>query len=155
MTLSNDPWIDFRKENGEFRKWLHVWSYHGSPNLGAYDQEPQLYYPWAPLPWVIREPLSGDILFAMYSLGMTARWPAEWPRFNPRIIPARQLPIYAMILPTVSESALLAHLRKLQLQSASHSEYMQRLNRRYVLFSKPKEKLNAHSRSSKDRIPLV
>jgi hypothetical protein len=150
VTLSNDPWIDFRKETGEFRKWLHVFSYHG---VGSYDEEPYLHYPWAPLPWVIREPLSGEILSAMYGIGLTARWPAEWPRFNPTQLIARQLPIYGMILPTVSEGALLAHLRKLQLQSASHAEYMQRLNRRYVLF--PKEKVNENSRSAKDRIPFV
>lgn len=155
MILSNDPWVDFRKENGEFRKWLHVWSYKGNPDIFAYECEPHLWYPWAPLPWVIREPLSGEILLAMHGIGMTARWPGEWPRFHPHLMHTRNLPVYGMVLPTVSDGALLTHLRKLQLQSATHSEYMERLNRRYVLFPKPKEKLNAHSRSSKDRIPFV
>lgn len=149
-------WKDFRKENGEFRKWLHVWSYSGRDQFLTNDHHNVLHYPWAPLPWVIREPLSGEILRAMYGIGLTARWPAEWPRFNPTTLVERHLPIYGMVLPTVSEGALLAHLRKLQLQSADNSEYMQRLNRRYVLFPKPlKEKMNANSRSAKDRIPFV
>lgn len=154
VTLSNDPWIDYRKENGEFRRWLHVWSYSGSPARYC-EQEPHLYYPWAPLPWVIREPLSGEILLAMHGLSMTARWPAEWPRFAPHLMHTGQLPIYGMILPTVSEGALLAHLHKLQLQSASNAEYMAKLNRRYVLFPKPKERVNENSRSTKDRVPFV
>jgi hypothetical protein len=152
-----DPWIDYRKENGEFRRWLHVWSYGGDP--GTTHDGPQLWYPWAPLPWVLPadQPLNGETLTAMKHMGVTARWPAEWPRFDPDLLFLRKYPIYGMILPTSSEGALLAHLRKLQLQSADHADYMQRLNRRYVLFPKLKlkERVNENSRSAKDRIPFV
>ncbi len=87
MISSTDPWLDFRKNTGEFRKWLHVWSYTGGSPRPLYDEEFHYHCPWAPLPWVIREPPSGEILLAMRGIGMTARWPGEWPRFDPSRVP--------------------------------------------------------------------
>lgn len=151
MISSNDPWSEFRKDNGEFRKWLHIWSY-----TGAYmGTDPSLHFPYPALPWVIREPLSGDLLMAMQNLGMIERWPGEWPRFDFRYIQRKHLPVYAMVLPTASIGHVVRHLRKVELQCASHAEYMERLNRRYVLFPKPKENVNESSRSTKDRFPLI
>jgi hypothetical protein len=155
VTLSNDPWINYRKQNGEFRKWLHVWCYKGNP--AHHENNDVLWYPWAPLPWVLPadQPLNGETLTAMFHMGVTARWPAEWPRFDPDLFFMRKYPIYGMILPTSSEGALLAHLRKVELQSLDHNDFMHRMNRRYVLFPQLKERVNANSRSAKDRIPFV
>jgi hypothetical protein len=114
-----------------------------------------LHFPWAPLPWVIRELLSGELLRAMHGLGMTARWPGEWPRFDLSSISHGHYPIYGMVLPHPGDQILLKHLRSVERQCMSNQEYMERMNRRYVLFPKPKELVNANSRSTKDRIPFV
>ncbi len=115
-----------------------------------------MQYPWAPLPWVLPadQPLSGEMLIAMYNMGVTARWPAEWPRFLPPEKAGYRTPIYGLITDQMGDAKLMQHLRKVSSQCLGHNDFMQKMSR-YVLFPKPKEKMNANSRSTKDRVPFI
>jgi len=129
-------WGEYRTNNGEFRNWLHVWAY-----INLLDR----VQPWAPLPWVTKAPLSGDMLTAMHGLGMTKMWPAEWRRWNPGLTKPGAFRswnghIYGIILPKHTGACLAQHLVSLKRQCVSDTDFKVRI-RRYILFKQ--ERVNA------------
>lgn len=151
MAKPADPWEQYRKRTGEFRRWLHVWRYTDS---FAIRDGRMMRYLWAPLPWVLpaEQPLNGESLIAMYNLGVTARWPAEWPRFCP---PSdAMLPVYGMVTNTNHDIPLLKHLSAVEAQCLTHKDFMKKMDR-YILFNTQQESSNANSRSAKDRRSFI
>ncbi len=131
-----DQWADFRTNNGEFRQWLHVWGY-----INLKDR----MQPWAPLPWVSKAPLSGEMLTAMYHIGMTKRWPGDWSRWNPSLTKPGSFKrwsghVYGIILPRHNDMCLRQHLVSLNRQCVSDTDFKVRI-RRYILFKQ--ERVNA------------
>jgi len=129
-------WCEYRTNNREFRNWLHVW---------AYTNQNDRVQPWAPLPWVTKAPLSGDMLTAMHGLGITKMWPGWWPRWHPSITKPSAFrpwngPIYGIILPRHTDGSLAQHLVSIKRQCVSDTDYKVRI-RRYILFKQ--ERVNA------------
>jgi hypothetical protein len=155
----DDPWKEFRNTKGEFAHWLHVWCWCEGPMHG-----PVMGIPHAPLPWVSHEKPSGEFILAMHGIGLLQRWPGEWKHWEPSYITSmfvgsvganRNTPIYGALWGQISERPMMDYLRSVQKQCANRAEFMQKMNDRHVLFPKPKELVDANSRSSKDRWPIV
>ena len=128
-------WGEFRNDKGEFRQWLQVWAY-----INLHDRRT----PWAPLPWVCKEAPSGEFMEAMYHVGLTKRWPGQWPRWRPVLLNRGALPIYGIILPRHTDAALAQHLVSLRRQCVSDADFKVRL-RRYILSKQ--EMTDANTRS--------
>lgn len=144
-----DPWAKYRLPNGEFKFWLHVWSY---------DKKGERIEPWIPLPWVLDTNPDGDTLLAMYNLGVTARWPTQWPAWSKNIIdPVWNMsagggPIYGKIFPNHRPLALDTFLTAMRHRCLTKIDFEVMLET-LILF--PRRKVNANSRSTKDRAKTV
>jgi hypothetical protein len=115
------------------------------------------------LPWLTDELPNGELLVAMYNVGMLARWPGSWPQWSPVegvteffSDPAvqRTTPIYCVVTEHFNDAPVVEWLDRIDRQCATKQEFLDKLNR-FVLFPKPKERVNENSRSAKDRRSLI
>jgi hypothetical protein len=138
----DDPWKEWRNNNGEFRYWFHSW---------GYDAKTGVTLPfWPCLPWVCHEPLSAEFLTAMYHMGVLKTWPGDWKRWVPPLQSGYwnmpNSPVYGVVLNRGVPGALRHYLRTIENKYATREEFLARVIKLHMLFTK--ETMNANTRSS-------
>jgi hypothetical protein len=124
-----DLWKQFRKPNGDFEQWLHVWR---MPNHES-GYKRYFQYVTTPKPWLWAERPDGETLLAYYNLGMLKNAPQPWPKWHPMEMRG-DTPVYCALLSGVSNACLQQYMGKLRSQVASEIDLMALLDKHYRLF---------------------
>ncbi len=102
-------WREYRHDNGQFKKWLHLWQIREHRNQIATLSEYT-----APLPWVWDEPLDGEMILARKVVGMLNHYPGGWPNFEK----PEHFPLYGVVLCTHSRESFHEWFRTTKPKSA-------------------------------------
>jgi hypothetical protein len=132
IVTSPDPWAAYRKPNGEFDRWLHL--FHIKNRIGG-ELDPRrntvMNPACSPAPWLFDGRPDYDLIRATHQIGALKHYPHPWPALGVWLVTARTMPIYWAVLPRFHEEALRLHLDTLRAQCVTDVDYCQLLDSKF------------------------
>jgi len=143
-------WREYRHDNGDFKQWLHTWTFINDKPSAFKEYATRLVGGTAtlfitqhipPLPWVWDEQPHEGFLDSLKIIGALKHAPGGWGRVNLY----EMTPLYGVLLPVYGPQGFQAWAERERRDTASISHWKLKCDEKFLLINNPGEKTTCES----------